>query len=145
MFRHLLVVCTGNLCRSPLAEALLRVRLARAGRTIEVASAGLMAGLRDPADETTCLVAAEHGLDLSAHESRVITPELIRWANLVLVMEQAQRRHLLELAPTAAGKVYLLGHWSGGEIADPYGRGRDAGETAYNQIEAAVDAWLARL
>ncbi len=123
----------------------MRVRLARAGRTIEVASAGLMAGLRDPADETTCLVAAEHGLDLSAHESRVITPELIRWANLVLVMEQAQRRHLLELAPTAAGKVYLLGHWSGGEIADPYGRGRDAGETAYNQIEAAVDAWLARL
>ncbi|WP_295413403.1 low molecular weight protein-tyrosine-phosphatase [uncultured Thiodictyon sp.] len=145
MFRHLLVVCTGNLCRSPLAEALLRARLARAGRTIEVASAGLMARLRDPADETTCLVAAEHGLDLSAHASRPIEPELIRWADLVLVMEQAQRRELLDMAPTAAGKVYLLGHWSEGEIADPYRRGRDAAETAYAQIDVAVEAWLARL
>lgn len=145
MFRHLLVVCTGNLCRSPLAQALLRERLARAGRPIEVVSAGLMAGPCYPADETTALVAAEHGLDLSAHESRPLAPELIRWADLVLVMEQAQRRHLLELAPTAAGKVYLLGHWTGGEIEDPYGRGRDAGETAYDQIEAAVEAWLARL
>jgi len=60
-------------------------------------------------------------------------------------MEEAQRRHLLELAPSAVGKVVLLGRWSGGEIPDPYGQGRAAAEAAYMQIEAAVEAWLARL
>jgi len=145
LFHHLLVLCAGNLCRSPLAEALLRARLARAGKGIEVASAGLIADLGEPADEMTALVAARQGLDLSGHASRPVDPGLVRWADLVLVMEEAQRRHLLELAPSAVGKVVLLGRWTGGEIQDPYGQGRAAAETAYAQIEAAVEAWLARL
>jgi protein-tyrosine phosphatase len=65
LFHHLLVLCAGNLCRSPLAEALLRARLARAGKGIEVASAGLIAAVGEPADEMTRLVAAGRGLDLS--------------------------------------------------------------------------------
>jgi protein-tyrosine phosphatase len=145
MFQNILVLCAGNICRSPLAEALLRERAPLAGKAIEVGSAGLVAIFGDPADEMAQVVAAGHGLDLSAHRARPIDPQLIRWADLVLMMEQSHRRHLLDLAPAAAGKVYLLGHWSGSEIRDPYRQGRAAFEAAYEQIEAAVEQWLPRL
>lgn len=143
--QRLLVVCAGNLCRSPLAEALVRARLAQTGPDLEVASAGLIAAVGEPADGLMCLVAQAHGLDLSLHQSRPLDPELLRWADLVLVMEEGQRRQLVQWAPGLAGKVRLLGHWTGGEIPDPFARGRDAAESAYGLIEAAVDAWLARL
>lgn len=145
LFRHLLILCAGNLCRSPVAEALVRERSAVEGRAIEVASAGLMALDGEPADEMMCLVAARHGLDLSGHRSRPLDPALLRWADLVLVMEEEQRRHLLGWFPVAGGKVALLGRWTGGEIPDPFGSGRDAAERAYERIAAAVAAWLARL
>ena len=145
MFDHILILCAGNLCRSPLAEALLRARLAREGKPIEVGSAGLIADLGDPADEMARVVASGHGLDLAAHRSRPVDPELVRWADLILVMEQVHRRHLLALAPTAAGKVYLLGHWGGIEIPDPYCQGREAFEAVYDQIATAVELWLVRL
>ena len=145
MFDHLLIICAGNLCRSPLAEVMMRDRLARSGKPVEVRSAGLIAALDDPADDMIRLVAAGHGLDLSAHRSRPIDPELVRWADLVLVMERVHRRHLLELDPSSAGKVYLLGHWGGIEIPDPYRQGREACEAVYHQIATAVELWLLRL
>ncbi len=145
LFGRILIVCAGNLCRSPLAEALLRARLSAAGRITEVGSAGLIAALGHPPDELTEAVARHHGLDLSAHRSRPLEPEMIRRADLVLTMEQDQRRQMLSLTPLAAGKLYLLGHWTGSEIADPYLQDWPAHERAYAQIAAAVDAWLPRL
>ena len=103
LFRHLLFVCSGNLCRSPVAEALFRTRLASAGREIAVASAGLIALPGESADETICLAAARRGLDLSGHRSRPLDPALLRWADLVLVMEDEQRRLLRSLVPEATG------------------------------------------
>jgi deoxyribodipyrimidine photolyase-related protein len=111
----------------------------------QYADGGLMAAVDDPADEMIRLVAAGHGLDLSAHRSRPIDPELMRWADLVLVMEGDHRRHLLQLAPSSAGKVYLLGHWGGIEIPDPYRQGREVCEAVYHQIATAVELWLLRL
>lgn len=145
LFRRILVVCAGNLCRSPLAEALLREGLRARGRATEVASAGLIAAIDQPAEELTASVARRHGIDLSDHRSRPLEPAAIRAADLVLAMEQAQRRLILELAPLAAGKVYLLGHWTVGDIADPYLLDWPAHERTYKQIAAAVDAWLPRL
>lgn len=145
LFRRLLLLCAGNLCRSPLAETLLRDRLVLKGRDIEVTSAGLVAMAGEPADEMMCLVAAGHGLDLSRHRSRPLDPALLRWADLVLVMEDEQRRLLSARAPAAGGKVALLGRWTGGEIPDPFGLGREAAEAAYDRIEAGVEAWLLRL
>jgi protein-tyrosine phosphatase len=145
MFDHILILCAGNLCRSPLAESLLRARLAREGKRIEVGSAGLVAALGDPADEMTRVVAAGHGLDLEAHRSRPVDAGLVQWADLILVMEQVHRHHLVGMFPAAAGKVYLLGHWGGIEIPDPYRQELEVYEAVYNQIEAAVELWLVRL
>lgn len=145
LFRHLLFVCSGNLCRSPVAEALFRTRLASAGREIAVASAGLIALPGESADETICLAAARRGLDLSGHRSRPLDPALLRWADLVMVMEDEQRRLLRSLVPEATGKVVLLGRWTEGEIPDPFGMGPDAAEAACDRIADAAEAWLARL
>jgi protein-tyrosine phosphatase len=145
LFGHILIVCAGNICRSPVAEALLRVQLAAAGRDTELKSAGLVAELGRPADAMTAAVARRHGLDLSAHRSRPLEPEMIRAADLVLTMEQGQRGQMLALAPLAAGKLYLLGHWTGGEIPDPYLGDWADYERAYLQIAEAVAAWLPRL
>lgn len=145
LFRRILVVCAGNLCRSPLAEALLRARLASLGQSRELGSAGLIAIPGQPADELTAALASRHGLDLSEHRSRPLWPELIRDADLVLTMERSQRRQILMLAPLSAGKVYLLGHWQAGEIPDPYMQDWPAYERAYAQIAQAVESWLPRL
>jgi protein-tyrosine phosphatase len=145
LFGHILVVCAGNLSRSPLAEALLRTRLAAVGRRPQIASAGLIADLGQPAEELTETLARGHGIDLSAHRSRPLEPDMLRRADLVLTMEQEQRRQMLAMAPLAAGKLYLLGHWIGSEIADPYLQDWAAHERTYAQIAAAVESWLPRL
>ncbi|MBP6133345.1 MAG: low molecular weight phosphotyrosine protein phosphatase, partial [Thauera sp.] len=76
MFDKILTLCTGNICRSPLAEFLLRDRLAARGRAATVASAGIGALVGHPADETTQRVALRHGIDLSPHVARQLTPEI---------------------------------------------------------------------
>jgi protein-tyrosine-phosphatase len=84
---HILFVCTGNTCRSPLAEALLRHELdQRNVEGIDVSSAGTGAWDGAPASEGAYLVALEHGLDLSAHRARLLTRDLVRQSDLILTM-----------------------------------------------------------
>src|SRR5215207_8840018 len=84
---NILFVCTGNTCRSPLAEGIARDELQRRGwANVEVASAGLAAHAGAAASEFAVSVAERHGVSLDAHRSRSITPELVEWADLVLAM-----------------------------------------------------------
>lgn len=145
MFDRILILCVGNICRSPMAEALTRAALVGRAHPPLVHSAGVAALPGAPADPLAQSLLAARGLDLSVHRARALEPRMVRDADLILVMEEAQRRFLLGKAPAAAGKTWLLGHWTDTEIADPYMQPRAAYEQTLVLIDAAIAAWLPRL
>lgn len=144
MFKKILIVCIGNICRSPTAEHLLASALEPSG--ILVSSAGLAALRGQPLEPTACQVLAEHGHVPQAHKARQLSAEAVSDADLILVMEQRHINGVLELAPEARGKVFLLGKWLHDlEIDDPYRQGKPAFVHAYALIEQATQAWVQRL
>ena len=120
-----LVVCTGNLCRSPMAEVLLQARLARdeARQNWLVVSAGTWTVDGRPATTFAINEMARRGLDLSGHISRNITRALVAEANLVLAMTRKHIEALGAAFPAYARKAYLLSEMSGQirDVGDPYG------------------------
>jgi len=145
MFERILVLCTGNICRSPMAEVLLRQRMESLGRQVEVRSAGVGALRNYPADAPARELMQARGLDLSPHRAQQVTPELARWADLILVMESQQRDAMLDIDPTSRGKTYLLGHWIKQEVPDPYQRPGDVYSVALKLIDEGVDSWMKKL
>ncbi|NUS37654.1 MAG: low molecular weight phosphotyrosine protein phosphatase [Lysobacter sp.] len=143
MIERILIVCVGNICRSPMAEALLRERLRARGTVIE--SAGLAALVGRPIDPEAAAVLAARGLAAMAHVARKITPELIGASDLVLAMDQRQLSAIHAIAPQSRGKSFLLGRWIGDvDVPDPYGQPRSVFEDTFALIERAVDGWVAR-
>jgi protein-tyrosine phosphatase len=146
LFNKIITICTGNICRSPAAEFLLRQRLeAVASWQGSVHSAGIGALVNHPADENTQAMMLAKDIDLSAHRAKQLTLEHLRQADLVLVMEKHHRQAVLDLDPTARGKTFLLGHWINTEIPDPYRRGEEAHAEALRLIELAISPWLEKL
>jgi protein-tyrosine-phosphatase len=123
--KHILIVCTANICRSPMAAALLRQRIAGLGLAgeVEVKSAGVFAQEGQEASRPAIAVLAERNVPLSGHHSLAVSPALLAEADIVLVMEEAHRRSLFYLAPQHLGKVFLLTEMSGrhNDISDPFG------------------------
>lgn len=104
-----LFVCTGNICRSPLAEAVLAERSARyLGGAVAVRSSGTWARAGHPPTAETVAVAAERGLDLEGHEATPLTPELIERADLVVGMTSEHRDEIVAMAPDAAERTFTL-------------------------------------
>lgn len=143
MFERILVVCIGNICRSPVAE----VMLSRDLPTKQVSSAGLGALVGQGVDPAARELAEAEGLDVSAHQARQLSREMLAQADLILVMSAGQRRAIGELAPQALGKTMLLGKWLPGEpdIPDPYRKSREAFEHVHGLLRAAVGEWARRL
>jgi protein-tyrosine phosphatase len=142
MFKRILVVCDGNICRSPTAAAMFM----RHCPDRDISSAGLIGLAGHEMDETARQVAAEHGLYCPPHQGRRLNTDLCRQADLILVMQRRQRDELMSQFPIGSGKVMLLGHWCGGEdIPDPYRHDLDTFEHVYQLIDQAVTAWLPRL
>ena len=140
----ILVVCVGNVCRSPMAECLLRDRIGKPDCV--VASAGLAALAGQPVDPRAASVLEAHGLDATSHAARQIDATMIDGADTVLVMEKAQILAVHALAPSAAGKTFLLGKWLGAvDIPDPFRRGQEQFDHVYRMIELAVESWCQRL
>jgi protein-tyrosine-phosphatase len=146
---NVLFVCTGNTCRSPLAEALLR-RLLEERRIegITVASAGTGAFAGAPASEGSYLVALEDGVDLSAHRAQILTPELASSADLMLTMSRSHRQRLSDLG--YGDRAFLLGEYAGrsgaaAEVADPYGGSLTDYRNTYIQLKDLLAATVQRL
>ena len=143
MINRVLVVCVGNICRSPTAEWLLRHRLKRDGVIIE--SAGLAALVGNPIDPIAESVLADHGVSAAGHVARQLTPDMINAADIVLVMDRRHMSAVHAQVPHARGKTFLLGRWQNdAAVPDPYGKARPAFEQAFTMIDAAVNSWLSR-
>lgn len=144
MFRNILVVCVGNICRSPTAELLLRNTLDPSN--FVVTSAGLAARTGESMESNARLVLEEQGLDASGFIARQITPAIVNESDLILVMEKDHVKKVLGIASHARGKVFLLGKWqSEREIKDPYRQGKAAFIHAHALIKDAVCSWAERL
>lgn len=143
MIGSVITICTGNICRSPMAEALLREALAPRGVAVDSAGVGALVG--HPADPLAVELMAEQGIDLGGHRGKQVDEALMAGADLVLVMDRTHTAALAEVFPHYRGKVHLLGRWEGIEIADPYRCPRKAFEEALAQIEAGVRQWTDRI
>lgn len=141
----ILVVCHGNICRSPMAEALLRNALEQRGRATQIHSAGIGAVIGAPPDPHALELMRARGLDISAHRARQITGNLAAEHDLVFTMEIAQTRWLCERYPALYGRVFRLGHWGGQDIPDPYRGPRTAFEEALRQIDMGINEWIKKL
>ena len=142
MFNKILVVCVGNICRSPTAERLLK--LYQPELTVE--SAGLGALVGKGADERATSVARDHNLSLDGHIARQVTGRMCREYDLILVMEKRHIEQVNRIDPAARGKTMLLGHWlNQKEIADPYRKSREAFEEVYGLLEHATQKWVSVL
>ncbi|VVP36137.1 Low molecular weight protein-tyrosine-phosphatase Wzb [Pseudomonas fluorescens] len=144
MFNKILVVCIGNICRSPTVEALLKSRLAHRG--IDVSSAGLGALVDKPMDSTALEVLREHGGDHPDHKGRQLTREMLQQADIVLTMEKRHVESIARMAPEVRGKTFLLGKWQKDqEIPDPYRQQKVAFEHVYRLMTQGVDSWSKKL
>lgn len=139
--KHILILCVGNICRSPLAEALLKRELPEKN----IWSAGLSAMVGYPADPLSVEVGATHGMDLSAHRAQQVVSWMCQSAELILVMERGHKTQLEKQFPLVRGKVFRLGELRKFEIADPYHQSKPVFETAYAAIELGVSQWAPRI
>ena len=114
--QSILLVCTGNICRSPLAEGLLRQHLPQ----LRIYSAGLAAVLGQPATEQTQALALAAGADIATHRAQQINAFLVQYAQLILVAEQRQRQDIEKQYPTSRGRVFRICEASQQDIPDPY-------------------------
>lgn len=102
------MVCTGNLCRSPMAEAVMRQQVKQRGCDIEVSSVGTWAYFGNPATTEAIKVLEGRGIDLSSHQSRAMDPKEVRDADVIVAMTSVHRREILHVVPEVENKIVLM-------------------------------------
>ena len=129
-----------------MAEGVLRDALSKSGRMgYSIHSAGLGALTGHAADPYACQLMAEKGLDLTGHRARQLTENMIREADIVLVMEAWQKAEIEANTPSAKGKIFRLGKWNKVDIIDPYQKDLSAFVHSLSLIEQSVTQWVIKL
>jgi protein-tyrosine phosphatase len=144
---NILIICTANICRSPVVEVLLRNRLQELGLTDwNVSSAGTWAEYGSRPSEFSAQLMAEQGFDISNHRSRIINEALLAESDLVLCMELGHVEALRAEFRKYGSKIYLLSEMSGRRInvKDPYGGPREEYERMVSEVTDLIDKGLPR-
>jgi len=151
--QDLLVICSGNICRSPFAEGYLRMRLAqREQQDVQVRSAGTLGIVGSPASSDSIALAQEAGFDLSEHRSSAVTFDAVDEAGIILVMEEAHRRELARLFPEETARVHLLSEFHPSvrdparapDVFDPIGLPLEDYRRCFVLVRDCIDNFLAR-
>lgn len=141
MIRRILVVCIGNICRSPMAEGLLK----RALPDLQISSAGLAALVGYGADPIAIQIMAGQGIDIGAHRARMVTDALVRDSDLILVMDSRQQEQIAAGYPHARGKVFRLGETTRQDIPDPYRQSAEVFRSSFDLIASGSSVWAKRI
>ncbi|ODN42980.1 low molecular weight protein-tyrosine-phosphatase [Piscirickettsia litoralis] len=145
MFNKILMVCVGNICRSPVAEALLKAffhKNAIGGKAVE--SAGIAALIDNSADQFSIELMTDRNIDIQAHRARQLTAELVKEFDLILVMEDGHRKHIEKEFAFSRGKVHCLGKWRNEDISDPYKEPREAFVKMVDHVEVCLEDWITK-
>lgn len=136
-FNRILVVCIGNICRSPMAEYFLKQEFP----TLNIESAGIsgLEGHAADAKAITCMQGV--GIDMTPHVARRLNREMIKHADLILVMSQKQQTHIEQTWPFSKGKVFRLGHWQNTNISDPYQLDQSVFDDTCQLIQQCIADW----
>ncbi|PUA16922.1 low molecular weight protein-tyrosine-phosphatase [Glaciimonas sp. PCH181] len=141
MINTILVLCLGNICRSPMAEGLFKQALPEK----KIFSAGITAMVGHPADPFTIEILQQRGIDISEHRGQGLVSWMVSQADLIMTMDIAQKQYVEQKYPSAKGKVFRLGEYANSDIADPYRKDKAAFEQSYTLINAGVEEWVKRL
>ncbi len=145
---NILIVCTANICRSPVAAAILSDRLRQRGLDDwKVLSAGTWAMVSRGASRFSIVVARRAGLDLTHHRAMMVNEGLLRGADLVLTMEDGHAEALRVEFPDDAHKVHLLSEMGGPRfnVPDPYGGPLEGYERMYDELVELIDGGMDRI
>lgn len=140
-FDNILVVCVGNICRSPMAEALLKQRYPH--KNVDSAGVGALVG--HSADPAALEIMAKKGIDITNHVAKQIDEGLAKKADLIFTMSDSQTKWIEERWPFCRGKTFKLGHWQDKDIADPYKHEMSAFQTAYQDIVVSLEQWADKI
>lgn len=142
--RNVLVVCTANQCRSPMAEALIRARAEAQSpqAAVVVRSAGTWTAGEAAATDHAVAAMSERGLDIAEHRSREIDAEMLAWADLILVMAAGHAQAIAREFPEAGRKLRLISSLEGGEwdVADPVCGSLDDYRATANELARLIEA-----
>lgn len=151
--KKVLFVCSGNTCRSPMAQELFTQFLScceggSLAHEYQASSAGIWAADGLPASPEALEVMEEYGIDLSRHRSRRLDKELVEEADLILVMTRDHYRYVVERYQSSRHKTFILSEWAGiqcQEVWDPFGMGKESYKRSAEQIGSVLQGVIQKL